>query len=138
MPEAALCNVKIVLNRISEEKLVHNRSLMNNYRLNHHLLFYEYLNDVKGFSPYASELKNYMFRFKRTHIDHAQKRLEHSLGVSIPFSNNNETANKIVSIHVRLGDYEKHLKRVFDLPMVPDDYFTRAMNLIIEINSVSL
>ena len=111
---------------------------MNNYLFNHHLLFYEYLNDVKGFSPYASELKNYIFRFKRTHIDNAKKRLEHSLGVNIPSSNGNGPESKIVSIHVRLGDYEKHLKRVFDLSMVPDDYFTRAMNLITQMNSVSL
>ena len=111
---------------------------MNNYRLNHHLLFYEYLNDVRGFSPYANELKNYIFRFKRTHINHAQKRLEHSLGVNIPSSYGNVTANKIVSIHVRLGDYEGHLKNLFGLPMVTNNYFTEAMKYIFEQDPVSL
>ena len=70
-------------------------------------------------------------------MNNAYKRLDRSLGVNTPPSNRNGTANKIISIHVRLGDYENHLKKVFDLPVVPDTYFTRAMKLITERDPVS-
>ena len=83
-------------------------------------------------------LKNYVFRFKHIHINNAHKRLDRSLGVNTPPSSRNGTANKIVSIHARLGDYGNHLKKLFHLPVVPDTYFTRAMNLITEIDPVSL
>ena len=111
---------------------------MNIYLFDHQLRIHHALNDVKGFYPYVNELKNCVFRFKRDHINDARKRLGSSLGVDTLSSGHNGTARKIVSIHLRLGDYGNHLERGFNLPLVPNNYFTRAMQFITEIDPVSL
>ena len=124
--------------RLSQEKLVSNRPLLNKHRFNHYLWFNNSLNDLRGFSPYVNELKNHVFRFKRGYITDAQRRLGNVLSVDTSNSDHNGTARTIVSIHLRLGDYGNHLKRRFGLPVVPDNYFTRAMQFITEIDSVSV
>ena len=114
---------------------------MNNHKMGKHILFYTYLNDVKGFSPYIHEFKQHVFRFKTNHLSNAKKRLNE---LSAPLLKTNHTSTHLqhkttmVSIHVRMGDYSSHLKKVFGLPLVPDDYFSRAMQHIAEQQSNSV
>jgi hypothetical protein len=49
----------------------------------------------------------------------------------------NKRNKKLVSIHVRLGDYGNHLKTLFNLTPVESSYFTRAMGYIVEREPVS-
>ena len=124
---------------MSEEDLVHNRGVMHNHKFGKRLKFYTYLNDVKGFSPYIDELKKYIFKLKSKHITHAKERLSEfsvSMPTIIQTLTQSKNKTKMVSIHVRLGDYDAHLKRLFDLPPVPDDYLSRAMELIAQQNNL--
>ena len=112
---------------------------MQSHKFGKRLKLYTYLNDVKGFSPYIDELKKYVFQFKSHHISHAKKRLDKfspKMLTTIHNSTQNHNKTKMVSIHIRLGDYEAHLKRLFDLPPVLDDYFSRAMELIAQQNNM--
>ena len=128
----------VIISSVSEEQLVHNRSLLKEYRFKKHLKFFGYLNDVKGFYPYVDELKKFVFKFKKNHIESAENRLLNMLDSFDINEGNNKGIEKLrknrtlVSIHVRLGDYEKHLNKVFGLPIVSDAYFTRAMTFISE------
>ena len=113
---------------------------MKKYTFNQYLKFYRYLNDVKGFYPYIDELKKYVFQLKKTHVKSAKNSLLYmfkskSYGlISASYQSIQQLKTKytLVSIHVRLGDYEKHLKNKFGLPIIADAYFTRAMKFILE------
>ena len=124
---------------------------MNEYRLNKYLRFFEYLNDVKGFYPYVEDLKNDIFRFKNVHIEKAKQGL---FSVIPEYSSNDtndgiylsteDTLNKmkprtrsLVSIHIRLTDYGKHLKKMFQLPLVNSTYFTKAMSYLTQRDPVN-
>ena len=106
--------------------------------------FYLYLNDVKGFYPYIQEIKTHLLRFKSTHTQKAQKvlsSLSHDI-INTSSIDANETSPeqkkpKIVSIHIRLGDYGAHLNGLFDLELVDTTYFTRAMSYVVEREPVS-
>ena len=116
--------------------LVNNRSILNDRRFNKHIKFFPYLNDVKGFYPYVDELKKSIFKFKKTHIHSAESHLwkvfDSHKTIKANFKNLKQLKKNhtLVSIHVRLGDYEEHLKKVFGLPVVSNDYFTKAMTFM--------
>ena len=123
---------------------MHNRSLISNYKEGKHLKFYLYLNDVKGFYPYIQEIKTHLLRFKSTHTQKAEKILSSlphdiiatsSMAVNDSFPEQKKL--RIVSIHIRLGDYGPHLKGLFDLELVDTTYFTRAMSYVVERDPVS-
>ena len=111
---------------------------MKDHLFNTHIKFFNYLNDVKGFHPYTEELKKYIFKFKKTHIQSAENHLMKMLNSYKTIDSNYKNIHRLknnhtlVSIHVRLGDYEKHLNKRFGLPIVSDDYFTRAMTFLHE------
>ena len=120
-----------------------NRALLNDYRLNKYLRFHDWINDVKGFYPYIHELKKYVFRFKNMHIENAKKCLSSLAGNISGFSLTthirlNKSKRKLVSIHIRLGDYGSYLEAGFQLPTVNSTYFTRAMDYLCEKYEVSL
>jgi len=73
--------------------------------------------DVKGFYPYIQELTNDILIFKPEHLQAATKILNEL----------NPNQNIMISIHVRLTDIERHLKKLFNVEYTPDDYFKRAM-----------
>ena len=124
--------------------MVHNRSLISNYKEGKHLKFYLYLNDVKGFYPYIQEIKTHLLRFKSTHTRKALNVLSslphdiiNSSSMAVNDSSPEQKKLKIVSIHIRLGDYGSHLKGLFDLELVDTTYFTRAMSYVVERDPVS-
>ena len=123
---------------------MHNRSLVSNYKEGKHLKFYLYLNDVKGFYPYIQEIKTHLLRFKSSHKQKAEKilsSLPHDIidtsSMDVNESSPEQKKLKIVSIHIRLGDYGPHLKGLFDLELVDTTYFTRAMSYVVERDPVS-
>lgn len=133
---------------VSEQQLVINRYILNEFRFNRHLKFADYLNNVMGFYPFIDGIKKYVLRFKPEYIKDARKRLldilqneNNSNFGSINAHNNNSMENtqrRMVSIHLRLGDYEEHLKKMkLNLSIVNNSYFTRAMNYIVEKDPVS-
>ena len=124
---------------ISDQTLIHNRNKLNGYSFGHYICLSAYVNDVKGFSSYIFELKNYVFRFKQTHIIQANIRLSNYLHMvnhtslsTIRTLDQIQAQKKLVSIHFRLGDYEKYLMIRFNLPPISNNYFTRAMQYIYE------
>ena len=105
---------------------------------------------MKGFYPYVQELKNYVLRFKSINLENAQKQIlsmfsgEQKNVPLLPrdsYNHKNVSYNKkykkLVSIHVRLGDYEHHLRKLFNLPIIESNYFTRAMKYIVQIEPAS-
>ena len=77
-----------------------------------------YVLDIKGFYPYISELVTQVLRFKQDDISHAKEIMS---GFN-PGSN-----NTMISIHIRLTDFAKHLKILWNMKYAPDEYFKRAM-----------
>ena len=97
---------------------MHERQKVENLKFNHYITLDPYVNDVKGFFPYLHELKNNILKFKPEHLQAATKILNEL--------NPNQTI--MISIHVRLTDIERQLKKLYSLEYTSDDYFKRAMD----------
>jgi hypothetical protein len=76
--------------------------------------------DVKGFYPYIDELVRDVFIFKTDHMEKAKIIINR---MRIPNQH-----NTMVSIHVRLTDMDKHLKKLWNLENAQEEYYSRAMH----------
>ena len=77
-----------------------------------------YVLDIKGFYPYVNELVNNVLKFKNIHMHRA---------TTIMNRLNPKLTNVMVSIHIRLTDFAKHLKKLWNMTYASDEYFERAM-----------
>ena len=75
--------------------------------------------DIKGFYPYVNELVNKILKFREDHMVRAKEILS---GLN---TGQNST---MVSVHIRLTDFAKHLKILWNMQYASDEYFKRAMN----------
>ena len=101
-----------------DSTLMHERQKVENLKFNHYLKLDMYVMDVKGYYPYLHELTNNILKFKPEHLQAANKILNEL--------NPNQTI--MISIHVRLTDIERQLKKLYSLEYTSDDYFKRAMD----------
>ena len=114
--------------RISEDQLINDRQLLEPLKYGKYVKLGWYVNDVKGFYPYVEELKKSIFSFKKEDIETANTIFQ-------SFRNTYRNTNKLsltanitmVSIHVRLTDFDYHLKVLFNMTVIANRFLTKAM-----------
>ena len=113
---------------VDEKQLTDSRNSLAEYQFGTYLKLNPSVNDVQGFFPYIKELKS-IFKFRTRDFEMANK-IVRTIENNYKTLKRNETVNNvtIVSIHVRLTDYKHHLKRHFDLELIPAKWFSTAMN----------
>jgi hypothetical protein len=104
------------------------REHLDKLRLGHYIKLPTYVADVKGFSPYLNDLKQNIFKFHKKFSTVStklyQKMIQRAKGDLKEKQVQNFTT---VSIHIRLTDFEIHLKRNWNLTHATPDYFLTAM-----------
>ena len=73
---------------------------------------------IEGFYPYINELANNILKFKDEHLRDAKVR----------FNRLHPKSKTMVSIHIRLTDFKRHLRYHWNMNYASDDYFRRAMS----------
>ena len=103
---------------VSEDTLFNHRDELKKLQNNTYIKLPVYVLDIKGFYPYVNELVNNVLKFKNIHMHHATTIINRL----------NPKLNKVmVSIHIRLTDFAKHLKKLWNMTYASDEYFERAM-----------
>ena len=107
-----------VLLSIPEDTLFDRREEMENFQFNTYIKLPVYVMDIKGFYPYIDELVNNVLKIRDVHMEKAKEIMNrikpHSMEV-------------MVSIHIRLTDFAKHLKKLWNMKFASDEYFANAM-----------
>ena len=103
---------------VSEDTLFNHRNELKKLQNNTYIKLPVYVLDIKGFYPYVNELVNNVLKFKNIHIHRA---------TTIINRLNPKLNNVMVSIHIRLTDFAKHLKKLWNMTYASDEYFERAM-----------
>ena len=103
---------------VSEDTLFNHRDELKKLQNNTYIKLPVYVLDIKGFYPYVNELVNNVLKFKNIHMHRA---------TTIMNRLNPKLNNVMVSIHIRLTDFAKHLKKLWNMTYASDDYFERAM-----------
>ena len=91
------------------------------------------MQDVQGFLPYANDLKTNIFKFHKK-FRAVSRRLYKMM---IERANTDITDRKVqnfttVSIHIRLTDFENHLKGWWNITNAQPEYFSSAMQYFTE------
>ena len=103
------------------------RNMLIDYQFGTYIKLDPYVNDVQGFLPYIKELKS-IFKFKAKELEMGKKIVQVIENTYKDLKRNESMGDvTIVSIHVRLTDYKRHLKQLFDLELIPAKWFTTAM-----------
>ena len=103
---------------VSEDTLFNHRDELKKLQNNTYIKLPVYVLDIKGFYPYVNELVNNVLKFKNIHMHRA---------TTIMNRLNPKLNNVMVSIHIRLTDFAKHLKKLWNMTYASDEYFERAM-----------
>ena len=112
---------------ISDHQLRDSRDNLAEYQFNHYIKLESYTNDVQGFFPYIRDIKR-IFKFRKYDLDIANKMVESIKNAYNGLKRNKTTDDvTVVSIHVRLTDYKRHLKLLFNLEPIKSTWFTIAM-----------
>ena len=113
---------------VGEKQLNDSRNKLIDYQFGSYIKLDPYVNDVQGFFPYIKELKS-IFKFKAKELEMANKIIQTIENTYKDIKRNQSMGNvTVVSIHIRLTDYKRHLKELFDLEPIPAKWFTTAMN----------
>ena len=113
---------------VGEKQLSDSRNRLIDYQFGTYIKLDPYVNDVQGFFPYIKELKS-IFKFKIKEFEIANKIVQTIENTYIDLKRNESMGDvTIVSIHVRLTDYKRHLKKLFNLEPIPAKWFSTAMN----------
>ena len=96
----------------------------------HYIKLGTYIADFTGFVKYSNDLKTNIFKFHKKWIAIAKKLFDMMITSAKNNSKESEVHNKpftTVSIHIRLTDFEGHLKQWWNVSLATKDYFTSAM-----------
>ena len=126
------------LSRFGEKQLRDSRDNLLKYQYDHYVKLDAYVNDVQGFFPYIEDLKN-IFKMKTKELEIANKMVA-TIRNTYKVLKRNENIDKVIviSIHVRLTDYKRHLKDLFDLEPISRKWFTKAMKYFCDKYQVKL
>ena len=102
---------------VTDETLLHNRSEIEDLKYNTYIKLHLYVMDIKGFYPFINELVNDVLKFKEENLSRAKE----------IFNSLNPKLKTMVSIHIRLTDFKKHLKVHWNMTFATDAYFEKAM-----------
>ena len=123
---------------VGEKQLSDSRSSLIDYQFGTYIKLDPYVNDVQGFFPYIKELKS-IFKFKEKELEMANKIVQTIENTYKDLKRNESMGDvTIVSIHVRLTDYTRHLKKLFDLEPIAAKWFTTAMKYFKNKHQVNL
>ena len=114
--------------RVSEDQLINDRQRLQSLKYDKYVGLGPYINDVKGFSPYAEELRNSIFLFKKEDTKTANAIFQsikntYRATKKLPLTTN----ITMVSIHVRLTDFAYHLRVLFNMTFISNEFLTDAM-----------
>jgi len=106
------------------------RQHLNALKRGHYIKLPTYIADFTGFVKYANDLKTKIFKFHRKWEAIARKLFDIMIASAKKNSKRSQVQEKpfiTVSIHIRLTDFEGHLKQWWNVSLASKDYFTSAM-----------
>ena len=114
--------------RVSQDQLINDRQRLQLLQYGKYVGLGPYVDDVKGFSPYAEELRNSIFLFKKEDTKTANAIFQsikntYRATKKLPLTTN----ITMVSIHVRLTDFAYHLRVLFNMTFISNKFLTDAM-----------
>ena len=96
----------------------------------HYIKLPTYIADFTGFVKYANDLKTKIFNFHKKWEVIARKLFDIMITSAKKNSERSQVQEKpfiTVSIHIRLTDFEGHLKQWWNVSLATKEYFTSAM-----------
>ena len=124
---------------MSDEQLRDERKNLERYKMDNYVKLGAYTTDVQGFFPYLNELKTSVFKFKDEDLRTAKSIIQ---SVTNTFKAtkrlNMDDEVTMVSIRVRLTDFKHHLKVLFDMEFVSNEFLTKAMRYFTNKYKVSI
>ena len=125
--------------RMSDEQLRDERKNLEGYKTDNYVKLGAYTTDVQGFFPYANELKKSVFKFRDEDLKTA-KTIMQSVNNTFRATKRLKIDDEVtmVSIHVRLTDFKHHLKVLFDMEYVSNEFLTKAMRYFTNKYKVSI
>ena len=97
-------------------------SSLDSLKYGHYIKLHKYVNDIKGYYPHVKTLKKEVLRFKRKDMAYAFR----------IFQKLNPKNHTMVSIHVRLTDYIRHLIKLYQIhTYLSGDYLRNAMEYFV-------
>ena len=110
---------------MSDEDLRDRRVMLEQYKTDSYIKLGPYTVDVQGFFPYINELKS-IFKFKEDHLKTAKTIIQ---SVSNTYKATKRLAMEdevtMVSIHVRLTDFKNHLKSLWNMEFISNEFLTK-------------
>ena len=112
---------------MSDEDLRDRREILEQYTTDSYVKLGPYTVDVKGFFPYINELKS-IFKFKEDDLKTAKTIMQSIINTfKATKSLSMEDEVTMVSIHVRLTDFKDHLKSLWNMEFISNEFLTKAM-----------
>ena len=127
-----VCSIKkmfVFIFRVSDKDLFVSRDSLTNYKTGTHVKLDAYTNDVQGYYPYIEELKKSVFIFKKEDMT-AAKAIFNTIKNTYSAIRTNSTSFDdvtMVSIHIRLTDFAYHLKVLYNMTFISNEFLTKAM-----------
>ena len=112
---------------MSDEDLRDRRKILEQYTTDSYIKLGPYTVDVQGFYPYINELKS-IFKFKEDDLKTA-KTIVQSISNTYKATKRLSMEDEVtmVSIHVRLTDFKDHLKSLWNMEFISNEFLTKAM-----------
>ena len=112
---------------MSDEDLRDRREILEQYTTDSYIKLGPYTVDVQGFYPYINELKS-IFKFKEDDLKTA-KTIVQSISNTYKATKRLSMEDEVtmVSIHVRLTDFKDHLKSLWNMEFISNEFLTKAM-----------
>ena len=113
---------------MSDKELHLSRSQLEKLTINSYVKLETYTIDIQGFFPYVEELKNHVFKFKSEEMKTARTILQ-SVKNAYRATKKPEIVGDItmISMHIRLTDFKHHLKVLFNMTYISNEFLTQAM-----------
>ena len=112
---------------MSDEDLRDRREILEQYTTDSYIKLGPYTVDVQGFFPYINELKS-IFKFKEDDLKTAKTIMQSIINTfKATKSLSMEDEVTMVSIHVRLTDFKDHLKSLWNMEFISNEFLTKAM-----------
>ena len=94
-----------------------------------HVKLEEYTDDVQGYYPYIEELKKSVFIFKKEDMKSARTIFATIKNTYSAIRRNSTSFDGVtmVSIHIRLTDFAYHLKVLYNMAFISNEFLTKAM-----------
>ena len=112
---------------MSDEELRDKRGNLEDYKTDNYVKLGPYTTDVQGFYPYVNELKS-VFKFRDEDLKTA-KTIIQSVTNTYKATKRLKIDDEVtmVSIHVRLTDFKHHLKTLWNMEYISNEFLTKAM-----------